>query len=131
MEEREQQAHRERLDLLRGKRAHGLAQRRLVQRTQHLAAEIDALPDFAGQARRDEQRRLVVHHVEDRRAVRAGLLADRINAAKAFSHQQAGPHAFAFEQRIGSDRGAVAEKRDLIRLHALAEQRLDALQDRA
>ena len=35
--------------------------------------------------------RLVVHHVEDRRAVGPRLLADRIDAAEAFGHQQAGP----------------------------------------
>ena len=99
--------------------------------TQHVAAEIDALRHFAGQARRHQQRRLVVHDVEDRGAVGARLLAHRIDAAKSFGHQQAGAHALAFEQRIGADRGAVAEIADVGRRHAACEQGLDARQDRA
>ena len=43
MQEREQQAHRDRLEIVRLELAHGVAQRRLVERAEHVAAEIDAL----------------------------------------------------------------------------------------
>ena len=82
------QAYRDRLDVLRLERTHGIAQRRLVERAQHVAAEIDPLLHLAGEARRHQRRRLVVHDVEDRRAVGAGLLAHGIDAAKSLRHQQ-------------------------------------------
>ena len=127
MQEREQQADRERLDLLRRELAHGLAQRRLVERrAARCRGNRRARFTSPVQALRHQQRRLVVHHVEDRRAIGPRLLADRIDAAEAFGHQQAGAHALAFEQRVGADRGAVAEIGDVGRPHALAEQRLDA-----
>jgi hypothetical protein len=56
--------------------------------------------------------------------------ADWIDRAKAFGDEQAGAHALAFEQCVGADRGAVAEVRDVVRPHALADQRLDAFEDR-
>ena len=58
------------------------------------------------------------------------MLGDFVDAAEAFGHEEPGPHAFAFEQRVGADRGAVTEKADVgARAHALRDQRLDALQD--
>ena len=97
------------IDVVVGELAQRLAQRRLVERQQHLAVEGDALGDLAGAALRDEQRRPVVHDVEDGRPVRARLLGDFVDAAKAVGDQEAGPHALAFEQRVGADRRAVAE----------------------
>ncbi len=130
MEKREQQAHRDRIETLRGELACGFAQRRLVERPQHVAAKIDALLHLAGQARRHQRNGLVVHDVEDRGAIGAGLLADRIDAAKSFRHQQPGLGALAFQQRVGSDRGAMAKVADVGRRGAALEQRLDARQDR-
>ena len=111
--------------------AQSLAQRGLVQRHQHIAAEIDPLPDFAGQALRHQHRRLVVHDVEDRGAVGPRLLGHFVDAAETFGDQQAGLDALALEQRVGADRGAVTEIADIGRGHALPDQRLDALQDGA
>ena len=61
------------------------------------------------QAPRHQRRRLVVHDVEDRGAVGPRLLGHFVDAAETFRHQQPGPDALAFEQRIGADRGAVTE----------------------
>ena len=131
MEKREQEADRDRFESVRGERPQGFAQRRLVERAQHLALMIDALLHLAGEALRHQQRRLVVHHVEDGGPVGARLLAHRIDAAKAFRHQEAGLDALAFQQRVGADGGAVAEKPDVGGRDALGEQHLDALQDGA
>ncbi len=95
------------------KPAQRLAQRRLVERDQHIAAVIDALAHFAGQARRHQRLRLVVHHVEDRGAVGPRLLGDFVDGAEAFGDQQSGLDALALEQRVGADRGAVTEKADV------------------
>jgi hypothetical protein len=113
MEKREQQADRERLDVLRLELSHGIAQRSFVELPQHVAAEIDALLHFPGQALRNERHRLVIHDVEYRRSVGTRLLAHGIDAAESFRHQQAGNGALAFEQRVGPDRGAVAEIADI------------------
>ena len=43
-------------------------------------------------------------------AVRPRLLGHFVDAAKSLGDQQPGPHALAFEQRVGADRGAVAEE---------------------
>ena len=131
MQEREQQAHRDQLEIVRLELAHGVAQRRLVERAEHVAAEIDALLDLARLARRHQRLGLVVHDVEDRGAVGTRLLADRIDAAESFRHQQAGPHALALEQRIGADRGAVAEIADVGCRDAVGQQRLEAREDSA
>ena len=89
------------------------AQRRLVERDEHVAAEIDALAHLAGQALRHQRRRLVVHDVEDRGAVGPRLLGHLVDAAEAFGDQEAGLDALAFEQRVGADRGAVTEIADV------------------
>ncbi len=131
MQEGEQQADRDRLDRLREELADGLAQRGLVELEQHVAAEIDALPHLAGQALRHQRLGLVVHHVEDGGAVGPRLLAHGIDAAVAFRHQETGPGALAFEQRVGADRGAVAEIADIGARNSLGKQPLDAGQDGA
>ena len=130
MEKREQEAHRDRLDILRLERAHGLAQRGFVEGAQHVAAEIDAFLHLAAQALRHQRHRLVVHDVEDRRAVGAGLLADGIDAAKSLRHQQAGLRALTLEQRVGPDSGAVAKVPDVGRGSDARAEGLDSRQDR-
>ena len=103
---------------------------RFIERDQNFAIEGDALSHFAGQAGGREQGRLVVHNVEDRRAVRARLLLHLVDAPEAFCHEQAGAHALAFEQRVRSDRRAVAEVADVLRGDALTDQQLYPRQDR-
>ena len=100
------------------------------KRHQHIAAEIDALLDLSGQALRHQHRRLVVHDVEDRGAVGPRLLGDFVDAAETFGDQEAGLDALALKQRVGADRGAVAEVTDVGRAHALRNERLNALQYR-
>src|SRR5262249_38941930 len=69
--------------------------------------------------------------VEQRRAIRARLLAHRIDAAKTFGHQQASLDTLAFKERVGADRGAVTEVGDVGGLHALRYECFDARQYRA
>jgi hypothetical protein len=59
------------------------------------------------------------------------LLAHGVDAAKSFRHQQAGLGALAFEQRVGANRGAVAEIADVGRLAGRREEFLDSGKDRA
>ena len=110
MQEREQQADGDRLRCSAPRaRARSARSAASSSGTQHLAAEVDALRHLAGAALRHQQRRLVVHDVEDRRAVGPRLLGDRIDAAKASVTSRPVAHALAFEQRVGADRGAVTE----------------------
>jgi hypothetical protein len=131
MEKREQQAHRERLDVLRRELAHGVAYAASSRARNTLPRK--STRSFTSPVRRcrHQRRRLVVHDVEDRRAVGTRLLANGIDAANPLRHQQAGGGALAFEQRVGPDRGAVAEIADVGSSNAGCEQRLDPGEDRA
>src|SRR5205807_8875825 len=55
MQKRKQQTYRNRFDVLRGELAHRLTQRRLIEFLEHIAAEVDALLHFAGQALRHQR----------------------------------------------------------------------------
>jgi hypothetical protein len=129
MEKREQETDRNRLDLLRRELPHRRPQCRLIERLEHLAAEIDAFAHFAGAAARHQHGRPVVGHVENGRPVGPRLLTDLVNAAEACGHQEPGTRALAFEQRIGANGRAMTEEADVGRAPPLPDQRLDPLQN--
>jgi hypothetical protein len=55
MQKREQQTYRNRFDVLRGQLANRLTQRCFVELLEHIAAEVDTLLHFAGQALRHQR----------------------------------------------------------------------------
>ena len=130
-EEGEEQAYRDGLHILLAQRARRFAQGLFVQRFDNFAFGGHALGGLAGAAGRHEHGRAVIHDVEDGGAVGARLLGHFIDAAKALGDDEAGAHALAFEQRVGADRGAMAEIADVLGQDAPRDQFLHARQNGA
>src|SRR6266540_4796854 len=117
--EGEQEADRDRFDLLRLQPGDRLRHRAVVQRQAYLAARADPLAYLGRPALGREQARLLEAKVEDRWAVWADLLHRLVDAAKAGGDGQPDSSSPLLEQRVGGNRGAVGEEIDLFWPHAL------------
>ena len=91
-------------------RAGGRAHLVLVERRLDAAVVAQPLADLEAQVAGDEQRRLVGLQVVEIRPV---LAADLEQVAEALGGDEAGRDAAVLDQRVGGDRGAVAEIGDL------------------
>ncbi len=94
-------------------KARGGAHARLVERPQLLAEEIEPPADLADVAKRHDPFRL---HPEIRIAValRHRLAGDFQDMAEAFGDDQAEAGDLALQQRVGRDRGAVRQHRQIV-----------------
>jgi hypothetical protein len=120
--ERKEKADRGRFHAALDERRDRAARGGFVELDEHAPVENDALRDFCREVRRHERRRLLEKQVVGRAAVGAALLADFVNAAKAFSDEQTDLGAFLFEDGIGSDGRAVRKERDVRRIRTAARE---------
>src|SRR6266508_1033450 len=125
--EGEQEADRDRFDLLRLQPGDRLRHRAVVQRQAYLAARADSLTDLGRSALRREQAWLLEAKIEDRWAVRADLLHRLVDGPEARGYGQPSSRTSLLEQRVGGNRGAVREEIDLFWPHALRRQDLQSV----
>ena len=112
IQEREQIAHRDRLRAVGDEFRRGTPQRLLIEWHDHLALRGHLLGHRpALRAGCQEHRRDRFQH--DAVQILAELVADLDRVAKSFAGDQADLRAFALEHRIGGDRCAVQEARDV------------------
>ena len=130
MQEGEQVAHRDRLHAVGNEFRRGAPHRVLVQRHDHLALRGDLLARFlALRAGCEEHRRDRLQH--DAVQVLAELVADLQDVAEPLAGDQPDLRALALQHRIGGDRRAMQEARDVARGHAeVARQMGDGVQHR-
>ena len=113
---------RDRADTGRAQLARRGADRVFIERNIHLAGMAHALGDLEAQAALDQSRRLVGENVVE---VGPLLPADLEQIAEAVGGDETGGHALVLDQRIGGDRGAMAEIADR-RCGLIARLRRDA-----
>ena len=109
VQEREQQAHRDRLDVGLAQRLDRLAHAVVVERLE-LAVRAHALAHGEAQVARHERLGAALGEVVERGAVLAREL-DQV--AEALGRDERGARAAALEQRVGGDRHPVRERRDV------------------
>ena len=133
IQEREQEAHRDRLDALAAQPAHRLAHRVLVERRHHRAAEIEPLGNAEAVAPARDRRRRRERRIPD---VLLEAAADVDLVAVALRGEQAGLRAVHLDHRVVGGGGAVhdeigaREERSRVEAVAAREQ-LDSVHDAA
>ena len=113
VEEREHEAHRDRLDVPEAAdRADEGVELRLVERGDDLALGVDPLGDLEAPPPRDEDRRRVLEEVVE---VRARGAPELEHVAEAARRDEGDPGPLRLEQGVGDDGGGVGEEGDRLR----------------
>ena len=120
MEEREEQAHGDGLDVVALDEVHDVVHVLEAQRLDHPALGVHALADLEAQVAGHEDGGPVLEQVVEARARRAAQLE---HVAQAARRDERRARALALEQRVGDDRRRVGEERDVARGDTAARER--------
>jgi hypothetical protein len=122
IEETEQEAYRDRFDIVFQKPLGGAPDVVLVERLDDLALVVEPLAHLVGETLRRQQRRLHVERIQQVIRVRLRPTARLVDGAKAPGNQQTGLDTLALDQRVGRDRRAVDQKSNIGRIDAAGKE---------